>query len=82
MKLLLQCLITVKIYVRYRIEKYSEVNLYISDILGNRIELRKENKFPGDYIEEYNLSHLPNGIYFAAVKSGTGLISKQFVIMR
>jgi ligand-binding sensor domain-containing protein len=70
------------ITIRYRIEKYSEVNLYISDILGNRIELRKENKFPGDYIEEYNLSHLPNGIYFATVNGGTEIITKQFVIMR
>lgn len=70
------------ITLRYRIKKYSEAVRYISDILGNRIEIRKENKFPGDYIEDYNLSHLPNGIYFATIKSGTEVITKQFEIMR
>jgi hypothetical protein len=31
---------------------------------------------------ELDVSHLPNGIYFATIKSGTEIITKQFVIMR
>ena len=54
---------TTKIY--YSIPEYSNVNIAVFDILGNKVQtLIKQDQETGDYIVDFDGSKLASGVYF------------------
>ncbi len=77
------------INLRYRIETAGIINIFLTDILGNQTLLKTEYKFPGDYVETFNLnvSHdnanvYPQGIYNIVLQSGENIYSERVVVCR
>ncbi|MFH1052503.1 MAG: T9SS type A sorting domain-containing protein [bacterium] len=70
------------INLHYRIETAVIVNIYLTDILGNQTLLKSEYKFPGDYVETFDFSGYPQGIYNVVLQTEKKAFSEKVVIIR
>ncbi|MFH1051439.1 MAG: T9SS type A sorting domain-containing protein, partial [bacterium] len=70
------------INLRYRIESASRVNIFITDILGNQTLLKSDYKFPGDYVEMFNLNGYSQGIYNVVLQTDKQVFSERVVLIK
>ncbi|MFH1050329.1 MAG: T9SS type A sorting domain-containing protein [bacterium] len=70
---------TSTINLRYRIETAGMANIFLTDVLGNQTLLKSEYKFPGDYVETFNLSGYPQGIYNVVLQTNGKVFSEKVV---
>jgi len=71
------------IKLRYRIETHGNVSIFLTDALGSkRVLMAGEYKFPGDYIEDFDLSALPQGVYHIVMQANGNVYSEKVVVIR
>ncbi|MFH1050353.1 MAG: T9SS type A sorting domain-containing protein [bacterium] len=70
------------INLRYRIESAGMVNIFLTDVLGNKTPLKSEYKFAGDFVEMFNLTVYPQGIYNVVLQKENQVHSEKVVIIR
>ncbi|MFH1052020.1 MAG: T9SS type A sorting domain-containing protein [bacterium] len=68
--------------ISYRIETPGIANIFITDVLGNQTLLKSEYKFPGDYVETFNLNVYPQGIYNVVLRSGNTMRTMKVVLLK
>ncbi len=68
--------------IPYSIESAYMTNIFITDILGNQTLLKSEYKFPGEYVETYNLNGFSQGIYNIILQKDDKIYSERIVIMK
>ncbi len=69
--------------VRYRVESAGEARIFLIDALGRKRTLSPaEYKFPGDYVETFDLSALPQGTYIVVLQAGSRTYTEKLVIAR
>ncbi|MBM2814031.1 MAG: hypothetical protein HW421_793 [Ignavibacteria bacterium] len=69
--------------IKLKLTQYSNVNLSIYDILGNKVAaLVNEYLNPGIHEVEFDATNLQSGIYFCRINAGNHFESMQFVVIR
>ncbi|MFH1051226.1 MAG: T9SS type A sorting domain-containing protein, partial [bacterium] len=71
-----------KINISYRIESAGMVNIFLTDILGNQTLLNTDYKFPGDYVETFNMNDFSQGIYNIILQINDKIYSESVVVMK
>jgi WD40 repeat protein len=69
-----------KVQFEFETIEKGNTELYVSDLLGNKILKIFESIEPGNYVINYDLSPLPNGTYIYTLQTPTKRMSKLFVI--
>ncbi|MCX7835036.1 MAG: S8 family peptidase [bacterium] len=68
---------------RIRVPYQSELEVYVVDILGNRVaNISKEHFQSGEYQFEWNAKHHSSGIYFLVAKMNDQQVTKKIVLMK
>jgi ligand-binding sensor domain-containing protein len=68
--------------IRYRIESPGIISLLLTDALGNRKILKSEYKYPGDYIEEFDLSAYSQGLYNIILQQDNKIYSGKIALIK
>jgi len=69
--------------INYSIRERGLVTLKVYDILGKEVvTLINENQEAGNYSVQFNASHLPSGIYFYRLKSGSFSSTKKLILLK
>ncbi|MFC2130437.1 hypothetical protein ACFLSQ_03280 [Bacteroidota bacterium] len=72
------------IKLRYRIETACvSSSIFLIDALGNKqVLMSGEYKFPGDYIEEFDLNAFPQGMYSIILQADFSIYTEKVIIIR
>jgi hypothetical protein len=68
--------------IRYSVKYTHIITLTFMDVLGNREILNREYKYPGDYVEEFDLRNYPQGLYSIILEQGGEIYSGKIVIVK
>lgn len=69
--------------IEFTIENYNEVEVYITNIIGEKVDLLiKEEMSPGKKSLKWNASDLSNGVYLFTIKTNSSLEVKKLVLNR
>ena len=69
--------------ISYQLPITSYVSLIVYDVLGNEVaNLVDEEKPAGNYEIEFDASNLPSGIYYYAMITDLGSLSRKMILMR
>ena len=69
--------------IKYKLDKQSNVQLVLFDILGNKInELVKGIKSPGQYYYNLDASSLPSGVYIYQLRTNTKVLLRKMLLAK
>ncbi len=69
--------------IQYSIPDRRNVTVAVYDILGRKVALLvQENKPPGEYVVDFDGSHLASGTYFVRVQAGGETIEKKMMLVK
>jgi hypothetical protein len=69
--------------MRYTIPAQRDVEIGIFDVAGRRIQSHvQEDLPPGEYVSVVNLTAVPAGMYYCALKVGDQVLRQRFVHVR
>ncbi len=70
------------INLRYRIETAGTVNIFLTDVLGNKTLLKSDFKYTGDYVETFDFGGYPQGIYNVVLQTDNQIRSEKVFILK
>lgn len=69
--------------INYQLQYQSEVSLTVYDVLGRQVQqLVNENQLPGNYVVNFDATHLSSGIYFVRLQSKSGVKSIRMTVLK
>ena len=69
--------------IKYSVPQLSQVQIIVSDVLGNEIEtLVNDERHAGTYEITWYAENLPSGVYFYQLKAGNFVETKKMVLMK
>ena len=71
------------IKISYLIEKSTITNITVTDVSGRSVKiLANEVQTPGFYHKKYNISDLPQGVYYITVKNADQILLYKFILLK
>ncbi len=70
-------------HIEYSVPAPGRVHISVTNMLGQQLnDLVDEQKESGNYSVEFNAAHLPSGVYFYTLRSGTSLLQKKMILAK
>jgi len=66
----------------YTTATITDATLTITDFLGKQVLLRNYKAYPNNSAEYFDVSHLPEGMYFVRLISGNHSFTKKLIVSR